>query len=68
MKTAKPELSRVQNVVGGYMDRIHDLFKAEMKITVVVRSPEHPDRDFIMSDDELEGVIAALRRRNGVPE
>jgi hypothetical protein len=68
MKTAKPELVWVQNEVGEYMDRIHDLFKSEMKVTVVVRSPEHPDRDFIMSDDELESVIEALRRRNGVPE
>lgn len=53
--------------VGGYMDRIMKLFKPGAKVTVIVRSPGYPARDFIMSDDELEKVIAACRRRNGRP-
>jgi hypothetical protein len=56
------------NEVGGYMDRIVKLFKPGAKITVIVRSPDYADRDFIMSDDDLEEAIAALRRRNGTPE
>lgn len=57
------------NEVGYYMGRIMKLFKPGAKITVIVRTPGCPGRDFIMSDDNLEEAMAAtLRRRNGEPE
>lgn len=67
MKTANPVLSRVGDEIGVHMDEIVGLFKPGAKITVIVRFPGLPDRDLIMSDDELEEVIVACRRRNGMP-
>jgi len=61
-------IAEAGSVIGGHMDKILALFKPGAKITVVVRFPGLPDRDLIMSDDELEEVIAACRRRNGRPE
>jgi hypothetical protein len=67
-----PKIASVVAVAGeaisGHMDEILGLFKPGAKITVIVRFPGLPDRDLIMSDDELEEVIAACRRRNGTPE
>lgn len=68
MKTANPDLTAVCGEISNYMDDIVGLFKPGAKITVVVRFPGFPDRDLIMSDDELEEVIAACRRRNGPPK
>lgn len=49
--------------IAGLMDEIQNHFKHGSKITVVVRFPGMPDRDFIMSSDDFDEVIAALNRR-----
>ena len=47
-----------------HMDRILRLFKPGAKITVIVRSPLVPgDTDFIMTDDDLTEVRAAILRQ-----
>lgn len=63
-----PALASVGDEISSHMNDIISLFKPGAKITVVVRFPDLPDRDLIMSDDELEGVIEACRRRNGKPD
>ena len=56
-------LAEVQEEVSGYMDEIIRLFKPGAKIAVLVRSPEFPDRDFIMTDDDLDELISMISRR-----
>lgn len=56
-------LSDVQEMVGDYMDRIVKMFKPGVKITILVRTPDHPTRDFCMTDDNLDEVIAMVERR-----
>ncbi len=57
-------LERTTADVAGYMDRIIKLFKPGSKITVCVRSPHLPgDTDFILTDDDLTEVRAAIQRQ-----
>lgn len=56
-------LEEIQNTVAGHMDDIKSMFKAEAKITVLVRLPENPEADFLMTDDDLGEAVAALQRR-----
>lgn len=56
-------LERVQRLVAHRMDEIRLHFKSGVKVTVMVRSPEHPDRDFMMTDDDLGELIAMINRR-----
>lgn len=46
-----------------HMDKILQNFKKDAKITVLVRSPGHPDRDFLMTNDAIPDAIEALGRR-----
>lgn len=59
------KLSAVRVEVAGRMDQILALFKPGAKITVLVRRPDHPDgsQDFVMTNDEFGGAIAALEVR-----
>ena len=45
------------------MDEIKKLFKPECKIMVLIRTPDEPTRDFLMTDDFIDEAIAALLRR-----
>jgi hypothetical protein len=58
-------LDRVQEITSDCMARIQRCFKPGAKITVLVRTTSHPDgsRDFVMTDDDIEAAIAALRIR-----
>jgi hypothetical protein len=47
-----------------HMDKIIKKFKPGAKITVIVRSPQIPgDTDFILTNDDLEHVVMAIRRQ-----
>ena len=48
-----------------HLDEIERLFKPGVKITLLVRTPSHPDgsRDFLMTNDRVGDAIAAIRRR-----
>ncbi len=59
-------LQNAQEAVADYMDRIVKLFKPGVKITVVVRTPDFPERDFVMTDDAFCEVVATLNRRASV--
>lgn len=56
-------LQEVQGEVAGYMERIQKLFVSGNKITVLVRHPGKPEQDFLMTDDDLDEVVAAATRR-----
>lgn len=44
-----------------FLEKIAKLFK-NPKITLVVRAPDLADGDVVITDDELEPVIASLRK------
>lgn len=56
-------LSEVQAFVAERMDEVITQFKPGVKITVVVRAPGYDERDFLMTDDAIDDVIALLQRR-----
>jgi hypothetical protein len=60
---AMSNLALVQQRVADHMDKIHDYFKPGVKVTVIVRTPDFPDRDFLMTADDIPELIAFLRRR-----
>lgn len=57
-------LEEVGEEVSGHMDAIKRCFKPGVKIAVLVRTPDFPDRDFVMTDDELPALIDMLDRRH----
>lgn len=56
-------LADVQQIVAGHMDDILKCFKAGAKITVLVRTPDKPTADFMMTDDDPAEAIALIQRR-----
>lgn len=58
-------LQRAAERVQDSMDEILANFKPGAKITVLVRTPGKPSADFCMTDDDLDEVIAMIRRRKG---
>lgn len=56
-------LEQTQQVVAGHMDEILTCFKAGAKITVLVRFPDKPTADFMMTDDDPNEVVELIRRR-----
>jgi hypothetical protein len=57
------ELQRVSQEVADYMDEIVALFKPGVRITVLVRTPDMPERDFCMTNDDPDEVVAMMLRR-----
>lgn len=56
-------LEIVQSEVSDHMDKIKAMFKSGVKIAVLVRTPGHPTRDFMMTDDDSAELIAMIERR-----
>lgn len=56
-------LEEVQDEVAAHMDDIAQCFKPGVKVTVLVRTPNYPDRDFLMTNDEPDRIIEAVVRR-----
>lgn len=57
------QLETVRQIVAGHMEDIVGCFKPGVKITVLVRVPDHPTRDFMMTDDTTDEIIAMVKRR-----
>lgn len=57
------QLEDAKNITAGAMDTILGCFKSGSKITVLVRTPGFPERDFCMTDDSFPEVIAMIARR-----
>jgi len=60
-------LLEAQEQVSDYMDQIVACFKPGVKITVMVRTPDFPGRDFMLTDDEFPEISAMLARRMAAP-
>lgn len=69
MKHPSPSVQEASERVADHMDKILGYFKPGRKITVLVRSPEHPDgsQDFVLTNDTLDETIAALTIRKTAP-
>jgi len=48
---------------GNRLADIADMLQPGAKLTLVVRFPDHPERDIILTDDTTDGAIEALNRR-----
>ena len=57
------DLEIVQQRVSNHMDEIVSYFKPGVKIAVMVRTPDHPTRDFMMTDDSIPELKAMLERQ-----
>ncbi|MBJ6722401.1 hypothetical protein I2750_19565 [Bacillus sp. PR5] len=57
------EIEMVSKLVADHMDQILSYFKPGKKITVLVRSPDNPDGDFCLTNDDLTEVTAMIARR-----
>ena len=56
-------LAFIQERVADHMDEIHGYFKPGIRVTVIVRTPDFPDRDFLMTADDIPALIDLLQRR-----
>lgn len=61
---SKLSLIDTQYEVAKRMEQITKCFKPGVKITVLVRSPGFPSRDFMMTDDLIPELHAMLDRRD----
>lgn len=60
---ADAKLARAQEHVAACMDDILTAFKPGVKITVMIRNPSEPQRDFMMTSDTIPELRAMLDRR-----
>lgn len=60
------QLEDAKHITADAMDTILSCFKSGSKITVLVRTPGFPERDFCMTDDSLSEVTAMIERRQRV--
>jgi hypothetical protein len=56
-------VQHVGDRIAEQMEQISKMFKAGAKITVMVRHPERPGADLLVSDDTFNGMLAIIRRR-----
>ena len=57
------KLRNTYEIVSEHMNSIIDLFRPGVKITVLVRTPDHPDRDFMLTSDDPVEALAMIERR-----
>lgn len=54
------DLKSLHAEVANHCGEISDLFKRGAKVTVLVRNPDLEDGDMLVTDDQIDLVIAAL--------
>jgi hypothetical protein len=57
----KPSLQDIQQEISGHLAMIARLF-VDPKITIVIRQPGNDEGDVVLTDDEFDEAIEALRR------
>ena len=57
------DLERVKYEASNHMDSIHRLFKPEVRLTLIARTPGNDDTDFMLTDDDLSEVARLIERR-----
>lgn len=60
-----PQVVAAGQTIAGLLQNVARLFKPGKKLTLLVRDPDCPDgrRDLVVSDDQLDAAIQALRIR-----
>lgn len=60
--------AHIQSDIAQHLDAIAEHFKADAKLTLLVRFDRAPgiDSDFVLTSDKLPDAIAALERRRRV--
>jgi hypothetical protein len=59
-----PVVARTGQTIAAILaDDIAPLFKPEVKLTFIARTPGHPDRDMVITNDEIREVVKVARRR-----
>ena len=56
-------LERTQRIAGDHLNQIASCFVDGSKLTLLVRQPNKPDADFVLTNDDLDEAINALNRR-----
>ena len=55
-------LSQVHAEIADHCGQIYELFKPGAKVTILVRNHELNDADVLVTDDDIDAVVAALLR------
>jgi len=61
------KLAQLHEAIAEQLEIVRLLFKGEAKITIIVRNPDVEDGDVILSDDDFESAIAAIRHLQAKP-
>jgi hypothetical protein len=59
-------LQYIANDCGDHMNAVAKHFKAGAEVTLIVRSPGFPERDFMLTNDDLDEVAAVIERRKKI--
>ena len=62
---SKEKLEAAASAVAGHMEGILTNFLPGAKITVLVRRPGEPTKDFMMTNDDPAEAISMIERRMG---
>lgn len=63
MTKESDDVRRTGQQIAFHMDEIARLFKPGAKLTLLVRSPGHPERDAFLSDeDNIDEAIEAIKQ------
>ncbi len=55
-------VARLGELVQEHLDDISALFRPGAKVTLIVRHPGYPKRDFVITGDDWEGVAEVVER------
>ena len=45
-----------------HMNKIKSMFKSGAEVTVLIRMPDKPEQDFLITNDNLDDIISAIKR------
>lgn len=57
------KLDQVQNVIVGHLLDIEKLFKPNVKLSFIARTPNDPERDILITGDDLDELTKLIERR-----
>ena len=57
------DLNEVTRQVGMHLERIAELFKPEIKLTLIARLPGNDEADFLLTSDDLGEALKLIKRR-----
>lgn len=63
MTTISPKLINAYVAAADCLESMSQHWTVPVKLTLIVRQPGFPERDFLVSDDEMDEIIALVQRR-----